>query len=563
MTELHSLTEDLNSALQDGDERRTDEAVSRILRCVAEGDNAFGLQDVQTVNQLLRDHQQHDYMIAYGEMLSSEGRNTFDTDKHYAQAQIDTGHAQSALPILTLMLRDSDARNDPEDFSEASGLIGRVHKDLYLAQLPKDSSEASRHLERAFSAYWEPWHRAPEERVWHGVNLLALASSASANDYSVPDMLSPDDVADSVIESIGRIEEPNRSYWDWASLAEAQVWKENWQEATLAIVSALETGKAQPFMLNGTLRQFKEVWFLQDRGEDAAVMVTWLERNVLGQPNGEITLDSKDIHRQRSVTQEQLQALHSHHRMRSDGWMRKYIARGSCVASVVDISTDEPVGTCSVLDGKWFSEELAGQLVLLTNDHVVSEYPDEYSAQRRPLRPEEAAVRFTGSQSPDEKFTIRRVIWSSPYGAHDACLFEIEGKPPVEESNIPLVSYVPKVDAEKPAEVFLISHPEKDGVSYSFQNTDLIDHDAISTGKDGLIPGLIHYTTPSIPGSSGGIALNASLEMIGLHHAGGTEINRLNGQPGSYAVNEAIWIQPILNSIKLDLANGRRRWFGD
>lgn len=107
------------------------------------------------------------------------------------------------------------------------------------------------------------------------------------------------------------------------------------------------------------------------------------------------------------------------------------------------------------------------------------------------------------------------------------------------------------------------SHPEKDGVSYSFQNTDLIDHDTISTGKGGLIPGLIHYTTPTIPGSSGGIALNASLEMIGLHRAGGTEINRLNGQPGSYAVNEAIWIQPILNSTRLDLANGRCRWGGD
>ncbi len=560
MTKAHSLTQDLSSALQDGDERKTDEAISSIMQCIAENVDTFEDQDVQIVNQLLRDHQQHEYMIAYGEMLSSEGRNTFETDKHYAQALIDTEAAQSALPLLTVMLRDSEARRDPDDFAEASGLIGRVHKDLYLAQLPSGPSEASRHLKRAFLAYWEPWRRAPEDRVWHGVNLLALSSNALANDQDIPDEILPNEIADSVILSIEQIGDADRAYWDWASLAEAHVWKENWQKATQAIVSALDTGNAEPFMLNGTLRQFKEVWCLQDRGKDAAIMVTWLERNMLGQPNGEITLDSEDIHRQGSVTEEELQALHSHHRMRSDSWMRKYIARGSCVASVVDISSDEPVGTCSVLDGKWFSEELAGRLVVLTNDHVVSSFPDAYSPRRRPLKPDEAAVRFTGSQCPDQKFAILRVIWSSPYDAHDACLFELEGTLPIEESNIPLVPYVPKVDVKKPAEVFLISHPEKDGVSYSFQNTDLIDHDAHSTGKEGLVPGLIHYTTPSIPGSSGGIALNAGLEMIGLHHAGGTEINRLNGELGSYAVNEAIWIQPIINAIRRDLAAGVDRW---
>ncbi len=560
MTKTHSLTRDLSCALQDGDERKTDEAISSIMQCIAENDDTFGDQDVQIVNQLLRDHQQHEYMIAYGEMLSSEGRNTFNTDKHYAQALIDTEAAQSALPLLTMMSRDSEVRNDSVDFAEASGLIGRVHKDLYLAQLPSGSSEASRHLKRAFVAYWEPWHRAPEDRVWHGVNLLALASNALANNQDVPESILPDEIADSVISSIEQIGDAARSYWDWASLAEAHVWKEDWQKATQAIVSALYTGNAEPFMLNSTLRQFKEVWCLQDRGNDAAIMVTWLERNMLGQPNGEITLDSEDIHRQRSVTEAQLQALHSHHRMRSDSWMRKYIARGSCVASVVDISSDEPVGTCSVLDGKWFSEGLAGRLVLLTNDHVVSNFPDAYSSKRKPLKPDEVGVRFTGSQNPDQKFKVRRVIWSSPYDAHDACLFELDGTLPMEESNISLVSYVPKVDANKPAEVFLISHPEKDGVSYSFQNTDLIDHDANSTGKEGLVPGLIHYTTPSIPGSSGGIALNAGLEMIGLHHAGGTEISRLNGEPGKYAVNEAIWVQPIINAIRRDLVAGVDRW---
>lgn len=554
------LVSSLAEALENGDERATDTAVSTILNCIAEGDTEFGESEVQEVNRLLRNFQQHEYMKAYGEMLSSEGRNTFDTDKHYAQAHIDTGAPQSALTLLNTMMRDSETRDNADDFAEASGLVGRIHKDLFLSRLEGDAGAASRHLRNSFLAYNEPWARNPETSVWHGVNLLALSSNAAVNDLSVPDEILPDDIADTIISTVSKVDGPDRSYWDWASLAEAYVWKEEWQSATKAIVSALESETVEPFMLNGTLRQFKELWHLQDRGPDAALIVTWLERNMLGQPNGEIILDGEDIKRQQSVDEAQLQALHSHHRMRTGEWMNNYIARGRCVASIVDISTDQPKGTCSVLDGGEFSDSLAGQLVLLTNDHVISEYPDVYSPGKRPLRPDEAAVKFTGAQDPDQKFPIRRIVWSSPYDAHDACLFELEGALPMSKSTIPLVPYVPRVNAEKPEEVFLVSHPESEGVSYSFQNTDLIDHDAISKGKDTLIPGLIHYTTPSVPGSSGGIALNAGLEMIGLHHAGGSEINKLNGEKGSYAVNEAIWIQPIINAIRKDLSNGRNRW---
>lgn len=502
-------------------------------------------------------------MISYGEMLSSEGRNTFDTDKHYAQALIDTGSPHTALPLLSAMIRDSETRENFDDFAESSGLVGRVHKDLFLTHMEHNVDEASRHLRRSFLAYNGPWLRSPHESIWHGVNLLALSSNATVNGFSVPDDVSPDDIADSVIETISHKKISNRDYWDWASLAEAHVWKEDWSSASQAIVTALDTGLADPFQLNGTLRQFKYLWCLQDRGPDAAILVTWLERNLMGQPNSELILDAEDIDRQQSVDEDRLQALHSHHRMRTREWIERFLLRGECVASVVNINSDEPKGTCSILDGGMFSDELAGRLVLLTNDHVVSDFPDTYSGKIRPLRPDEAAVRFTQSSSPDQKYPISKVIWSSAYHAHDVCLFEVDGPMPISESTIPVVSHVPRVNAEKPEEVYLISHPEKDALSYSFQNTDLIDHDTKAKGKESLVPGLLHYTTPSVPGSSGGIALNAGLEMIGLHHAGGTEINRLNGEKGTYAVNEAIWIQPIINAVRKDLAVGQNRWKTD
>lgn len=129
MTETSSsFVKALSYSLEEGDERATDKAVSSVLSCIAEGDPNFSESEVQEVNELLRNHQQHDYMIAFGEMLGSEGRNTFETDKHYAQALIDTGTPQSALTLLSAMMRDSETRNNKDDFAEASGLVGRIHK---------------------------------------------------------------------------------------------------------------------------------------------------------------------------------------------------------------------------------------------------------------------------------------------------------------------------------------------------------------------------------------------------------------------------------------------------
>ncbi|MCT4654288.1 MAG: serine protease [Cohaesibacter sp.] len=556
----HRLVTALTKSLENGDERSTDTAVKSIVEAIEMNDPSFDMDDIHVVNIQLRNYQQHGYMTVFGEVLTSEERNTFDTDKHYAQALIDTNTPKKALPLLRSMAKDGDNRDSFEHYSEAMGLIGRVHKDLYLKSSELDRDGAQRHLTRSLNAYGEPWKRLPSQCSWHAVNLLALASNAAAKGFQLPEDLNEAEVANSVITAVNEIPENERNYWDWASLAEANVAKHSWASASLALIKALDAPNADPFKLNGTLRQFKELWYLQDRSIESAILVTWLERFLIAQPNSELLLDTDDIERQQSVKESDLEALHSHHRMRSFDWLQKFLSRGESVASIVDINSGEPKGTCCLIDGKFISPNLKGYLFCLTNDHVMSNHPDIYSVDRKPLKPNQAAVRFTQSRMPDKKYQISEIVWSSPFSIHDACLFTLEEAPPILESTIPIVSYVPSVTPNKPQEIFVISHPEKEALSFSFQNTDLIDHDAEEKGKKSLLPGLLHYTTPTVAGSSGGVALNAQLEMVGLHHAGGSEISKLNGKDGTYAVNEAIWIQPILNAIRTDLEDGRNRW---
>lgn len=554
------LVNDLENALNAGNDKAVDEIFESIIAAIHDDDPSVDALAIAKINCLLRNNRKHEHAKRFSEALVIEEKNTFDTDKHYAQALIDTGMAAASLPGLHLLAAKEN--DNFKNFAEAKGLIGWVHKDLFINAKDKKKLAAINHLNKSLEAYAEPWKRDSDKTIWHASNLLALISRAEAEGISVPNELNRDAIADSLESAVKRVPEKHRNYWDWASLAEGYVGREKWSEATNVLMEALGQKDNTPFQLNGTLRQFKEVWRLPERSAEGANMVTAIERSMLGRPNGEVSLRSADIERQMKTSEGDLEALHSHHKMRSHKWVKKYLGRGDNVGSVIDKHSGVQKGTCCVIEGGYISESYKGQLLCLTNDHVISEYPEFYSDAKKPLNPADAAVRFTASEDEDKKYQIYEIVWSSPYMEHDTCIFRLEDYPPLLGSNLPIVDYVPTINEDKPQQVFVISHPEKDSLSYSFQNTDLVDHDAKVRGKDTLIPGLIHYKTPTIPGSSGGVALNAELDMIGLHHAGGTTINKLNGDSGKYAVNEAIWIQPILNAARADIKNQKSRWDG-
>jgi V8-like Glu-specific endopeptidase len=95
-------------------------------------------------------------------------------------------------------------------------------------------------------------------------------------------------------------------------------------------------------------------------------------------------------------------------------------------------------------------------------------------------------------------------------------------------ANVPLPS--PKTKA------FVVGHPSSGPLQFALYDSVLLD---VCDNER-----LMHYRTPTDPGSSGSPVFNWRWEVIGLHHAGSPRTPRLHGH-GEYEANEAITMRAI------------------
>src|SRR5262249_58948845 len=83
---------------------------------------------------------------------------------------------------------------------------------------------------------------------------------------------------------------------------------------------------------------------------------------------------------------------------------------------------------------------------------------------------------------------------------------------------------------------YIIGHPGGRGLSLSLHDNLLLDHESP----------FVHYRTPTEEGNSGSPVFNSQWDLIALHHAGLSQMRKLNGKEGTYEANEGIWIQAII-----------------
>jgi hypothetical protein len=265
--------------------------------------------------------------------------------------------------------------------------------------------------------------------------------------------------------------------------------------------------------------------------------VPLLRSAVLGRDGGAVVVDPRDARADRSAgivgyessKGKSLEAVLGRERYKGMNWWLTGLERCRAVARIENTFADA-IGTGFLVRGKQLSPELP-DLVLVTNGHVLPES----------LPYGEACAVFHGlvgdSGSTKRSFDVIRWWWYQPSKAPDldVTILELNGYP-AQVTPIPLALGMPRLDAKTKPRAYVIGHPSGwDTPQFSLQDNLLIDYD----------DPLVHYRSPTEPGSSGSPVFDSTWSLIAVHHAGGLETPKLHGEGGTYPANEGISVSAI------------------
>jgi len=488
----------------------------------------------------LRGVREYELMGRLAEAVSRQDPKDATNRRLYAQYFIETGKVTAAIDVLRPLTRL--AKQHPE-YIEAAGLLGRAYKQIFFDAGDKTTSAAREALKQAINAYQGCFKDSGS--TWHGVNLLALLYRARTLGIRLTDATQPKIVAEAVIATLQRQPAEQRDEWYCPTLAEASLGLDDWTVVETNLREYIASPGATAFHIASTLRQFTQIWNLE-QDERGRALVNILRARLAELPGGEVQLSPADLQRlQRGAAPSQgaLEAVLGLDGPKTYAWWKTGLNRALAVASI-RAKLGERVGTGFIVRAGDVGRDPADELLVLTNFHVVNQF-----GANPGIRPEDAEVVFEAADG-TPRYNVATVLWSSPLDRHDASLLRVtptlNGLTP-----LPIAAALP-VLAEKPR-VYVVGYPGGRDLAFSFQDNELLDHEGPPAGVP-QIPGVlrVHYRAPTEGGSSGSPVFNGRLwEVIALHHKGGKAgMPFLNGRVGTYAANEGVSMGSIIAAMR-------------
>lgn len=487
-------------------------------------------------------------VICLSEKIIDVGLNNNKINQQYGQALVELGSYSKSITIFNSILDES--KEGIFDRAEAIGLLGRVHKQKFVNNPDIDDEEKKINLQKAIDFYQESYEFDEEANYWHGINLVALIARADRDNISIKQDTDYKNLAQNILDTIDTLQGGQVNAWSHATAAEACIALENWEEAHNRFRLFLKNPDYDSFSLGSFLRQLKEVWNIEYDETPSGIILSVLTVLLAEKTYGGVELDPTSLQIATNVKENYFEAILGDTGTQTYSWWNSGGKKAKSICLIRQKGSLEGVGTGFLINGKDLCDKLEDELYILTNAHVVSDDDEDRQLDPTPLRSDQALIDFTlDKNGPNESLIqIEKIIWHSIHSEYDAILLKLK-EIPSDAKELEITFYLPDVDSNQ--RVNIIGHPLGGDIAFSIQDNKLIAHQ----GEDDLsIACKIHYRAPTEKGSSGSPVFNqSSWEVIGLHHAGGKGINKLDGSGNTYSANEAIWIKSISEKIKNDL----------
>jgi hypothetical protein len=423
-----------------------------------------------------------------------------------------------------------DPASVKREVAEAKGLLGRTYKQLYVNSQDPASTRSRANLESALKEYLEGYRLNPYENYWHGINVVALTERARRDGVPADGLQDARALAEEIVATLDRREAEGEKIFafDEATRMEAYVALDRHDDAFETALRYLDCPDTDAFELQSTIRQLKQVWQLREEEPPGDRLLPLLQAEHLHETGGSLDFNARKVGREATAAgkvDSDFEALLSDTRMKTFRWYRKGLARCGSVARVEE-RDGRGHGTGWLVKAEDFFPGWTGVL-LLTNNHVVSDPVNPHS-----ILPINSQVNF---QAHGEIYDVDSIVWESSYKDLDATFLRLSGDGVPTPTPLDL-HRIPVEMADPAPRMYIIGHPDGRDLEISLQDNLLV----------ACNERLVHYRTPTEPGSSGSPVFEPDdWRVVALHHKGSKRMARIDGQQGTYEANEGIVIQAI------------------
>ncbi|MGE3956456.1 MAG: serine protease [Vicinamibacterales bacterium] len=514
------------------------EAVTWIADAITRRDPAVKVEQVRAAAGALKGAKQFEH--TRGLARAWRDVNGFDPtiEKLYAQSLIELSAFDEAEALLRTALQTLDGMPTTElarkERLEFRGLLGRVAKQRFVENQDPDQ------LRLATDLYYAVWDGTPGKPYWHGINAIALLAREVREDLTPRDGVDVQAMAAGVLAQVSKkLETAPDDHWGFATMSEACLALGRCDEAELWLYRFLLHAATDPFAVNSYARQLREIWQGRIVGPErtcADRLAGIMSRHQMRE-QGMWLAQPSDLQSAASATPEERDALEKNF-SRAFGFSVDAVRTmlGAC-ASIACITNGagERLGTGWMVKGSALRAAWGDAPVMVTNAHVIS---NEVKAA---IRVDQARATFevesTASVTP-KFYPVSELLFTSPPPGEvdkelDVTVVRLDGLP-ADCCTLPATDLLPTINARTRA--YVIGHPKGSGLQISLHDSVLLDVDDDER--------LVHYRTPTEPGSSGSPVFNSAWEVIAVHHSGSSQTKRLHGS-GTYEANEGISVKAV------------------